>query len=280
MRQRQAILCTRRPRSATEKPPWLVHLMMVQGATAGEASYETARTEFVGRGGSLVDPAAMHRERLTDSAGSVLDPIMSIRTAVVLEPHETARIHIVTGVAETRAAALALIEKYSDRHSGDRVFDLSWTQSQVVLHQLGITEADSQLYERMAGLVLYANATLRGPRSVIARNRSSQSALWAYGISGDLPIVLVRITDQANMSLVRQLVKAHAYWRLKGLTVDLVIWNEDASGYRQVLQEEILGVVGTFARGEPHRSPRRRVRPAAPSSCPRRTRCSCRRSPG
>jgi len=247
--QRHAILCTRRPRSHGEHPPWAMHLMTVQGTVVGEPSYETARAEFVGRLGSLVDPAAMHRGRLTDSAGSVLDPIMAIRQVIALEPEETARIHLVTGVADSRATALALIEKYSDRHSGDRVFELSWTHSQVVLHQVGISETDSQLYERMAGHILYANPNLRAARSVIARNRSGQSALWAYGISGDLPIVLLRIGDPANIGLARQLVKAHGYWRLKGLACDLVIWNEDASGYRQVLQEELLGMIGTSTEG-------------------------------
>jgi len=245
----QAILCTRRPRSANEHPPWALHLMTVQGTVSGDASFETARAAFVGRGRTLDDPAAMHRSRLGDSAGSVLDPVMAIRNVIVLEPDETARIHLVTGVAETRAQALALVDKYGDRHSGDRVFELSWTHSQVVLHQVGISEADSQLYERMAGHILYANANLRAARSVIARNRSGQSGLWAYGISGDLPIVLLRVGDAANVSLVRQVVKAHSYWRLKGLASDLVIWNEDSSGYRQVMHEEIMGVIGTSTEG-------------------------------
>jgi cellobiose phosphorylase len=243
--QSGAILGTRRPRSAGERPPWVVHLMTVQGQSAGTTSFETSRAEFVGRGGSLADPAAMHRERLTDTVGAVLDPIMAVRNAVVIQPDETVRVHIVTGMAESRAAALALVEKYRDRHAGERVFDLSWTHSQVVLRQLGIAEADSQLYERMAGHILYANPSLRAPRSIIRRNRAGQSALWAYGISGDLPIVLARVTDLANTSLIRQLVQAHAYWRLKGLAADLVIWNEDTSGYRQVLQEEIAAVIGS-----------------------------------
>jgi cellobiose phosphorylase len=244
VRQRQAILGTRRPRSSDEQPPWAFHLMTVQGGVEGPVSYETDRAAFIGRGRSGVDPAAMHREVLGDSAGSVLDPMMAIRSVVVIEPGETVRVHIVTGAAETRGAAAALIEKYSDRHSSDRVFDLSWTHSQVFLQQLGITEVASRLYEQMAGRILYASGTLRAPPSVIARNRSGQSSLWAYGISGDLPIVLLRITDQTNLEVVRQMAKAHAYWRLKGLTVDLVIWNEDTSVYRQSLHEEIMGVIG------------------------------------
>jgi len=149
----------------------------------------------------------------------------------------------VAGAADTRDAALHLIDKYQDRRLADRVFELTWTHSQVVLRQLNATEADSQLYARLAGPVIYANAAMRAAPGVIARNRRGQSGLWGYAISGDLPIVLLEIADGANIELVRQLVQAHAYWRRKGLAVDLVIWNEDHDGYRQRLQEQIVGLI-------------------------------------
>jgi cellobiose phosphorylase len=243
VRQRQAILCTRRPRSAGERPPWMLHLMTVHGDAAAPASYETARDEFIGRGRTLADPAAMHRASLTGSEGSVLDPIVAIRNTVVVGPDETVRLHLVTGAAETYEAALGLVEKYHDRHLADRVFELAWTHSQVVLRQLDAAEADTQLYGRLASSILYANPLLRASSSVISRNQRGQSGLWAYGISGDLPIVLLRIGDQAQINLVRQLVQAHTYWRVHGLAVDLVIWNEDQSGYRQMLQDQITGVI-------------------------------------
>ena len=246
VRQRQAILCTRRPRSAGERPPWMLHLMTVHGATATlitTTSYETSRDQFVGRGRTLADPAAMHRPSLTDSEGAVLDPIVAIRNTIIVGPDETVRVHLVTGAAETQDGALALVEKYHDRHLADRVFELAWTHSQVVLRQLDAAEADTQLYGRLASSILYANPLLRAPGAVISRNQRGQSGLWAYGISGDLPIVLLRIGDAAQISLVHQLVQAHAYWRVHGLAVDLVIWNEDQSGYRQLLQEQITGVI-------------------------------------
>ncbi|HEX7836619.1 MAG TPA: glucoamylase family protein [Kofleriaceae bacterium] len=243
VRAHQAIVCTRRPRSGSERPPWMIHLMTVQGTPAGEPSYETSRAAFIGRGRSVTDPIAMRRPALTDSCGSVLDPVVAIRHRVTIEPDETARIHVVTGISETRAGALGLIEKYRDRHAADRVFELSWTYSQVVQRRLDTASADTRLYERLASNVLYSNPTLRAPSSLVARNRGGQSGLWAYGISGDLPIVLVRIADVAHIDLVRQLVKAHAYWRLQGLAADLVVWNEDPSGYRQVLHDEILSTI-------------------------------------
>ena len=180
---------------------------------------------------------------LSGSQGSVLDPIVAIRHRITLDPEQSATSTWSTGIGDTRDACLGLVEKYQDRRLADRVFDLAWTHGQVVLRQINATEADAQLYGRLASSVIYANASLRADASVLIKNRRGQSGLWGYAISGDLPIVLLQIGDPANIELVRQLVQAHAYWRLKGLAVDLVIWNEDHAGYRQLLQDQILGLI-------------------------------------
>jgi cellobiose phosphorylase len=246
VRSRQAILCTRRPRSAQENPPWMVHLMTVQGETNGRVSFETDRAKFVGRGRSLVWPAAMAGHgRLSDSEGAVLDPVASIRCAVLIRPNETARIDLVTGVAEAREAATVLVDKYHDPRLADRVFDLAWTHGNAQLHHLNAVEAEAQLYGRLAGSVIYSTPRYRPNLSVLARNKRTQSGLWGYGISGDLPIVLVRIRDRNRLDLVRQAVQAHAYWRMKGLNVDLVIWNEDDSVYRQELHDSIMSLIAS-----------------------------------
>jgi cellobiose phosphorylase len=244
---RGAILCTRRPRSLNETVAWMLHLVSVRGRTS-EPSFETDRARFIGRGRSLVNPQALGDcVRLSGSAGSVLDPIAAIRHRIVLEPQQSVTIDFVTGAAATREAAVSLASKYQDRNLADRVFDLAWSHSQVVLRQINASEADAQLYRRIAAAVLYADPALRADPATLARNRRGQSGLWGYSISGDLPMVLVQIGDPANIELVRQLVQAHAYWRLKGLAVDLVIWNEDQAGYRQQLQEQILGLIAAGA---------------------------------
>ncbi len=249
LRQPQALLCTRRPRSSSDAVPWMCNLMAVHGGQAGEMSFETSRAGFIGRGNSLTNPAAMRAPGpLGGSQGSVLDPIVAIRVPVTLEPDESATINIVTGMADTREACLALVDKYHDRRLADRVFDLAWTHSQVVLRQLNATESDAQVYGRLAGSILFPHSALRADPGILARNRRSQSGLWGFAISGDLPIVLLHVTDPGSIELVRRLVQAHAYWRLKGLAVDLVIWNEDHSGYRQTLHEQILGLIAPSIR--------------------------------
>jgi cellobiose phosphorylase len=224
----------------------MLHLMAVHGATNGIVSYETDRLSFLGRTNTAANPQVMRESTtLAGADGSVLDPVVAIRRRIMLDPEQSVTIDLVTGIAETRDSALALVEKYQDRNLADRVFELTWTHSQVVLRQLNATEADAQLYARLASAVIHANALLRADPAVLVRNRRGQSGLWGYAISGDLPIVLLQIGDAANIDLVRQLVQAHAYWRLKGLAVDLVIWNEDHAGYRQRLQEQIMGLIAS-----------------------------------
>jgi cyclic beta-1,2-glucan synthetase len=244
LHKRHAILCTRRPRSFGEQPPWMVHVMALRGAEAVSVSYETDRMRFIGRGQSTATPQVMRKPGpLSGSEGSVLDPIVAIRYRIYLEPNQTVTFDLVTGAADTREAAEALVEKYQDSPMMDRVLELAWTHAQVILRQINATEADAQLYAHIAGHILYPNASLRTDPATIVKNHRGQSGLWSYAISGDIPIVLVQITALASIDLVRRMVQAHAYWRLKGLAVDLVIWNEDNAGYRQLLQDQILGLI-------------------------------------
>ena len=246
LRASSAILCTRRASSSEERPPWLLHVMVGQGGRQPEISCETDRRRFVGRGGTLAAPAALRETGpLSDTSGSVLDPIIALRRTVALAPNETAVIDMITGVAESRETALALVEKYQNFRMTDRAFDLAWTHSQVSLRHLDATEAEAQLYGRLAGGLVYADSARRAGPGVLRSNRRGQSGLWSYGISGDAPIVVLSISDAEKIEIVRQLVRAHGYWRIKGLTVELVILNDDDSVYRQSLHDQIIGLIAS-----------------------------------
>ena len=241
-----AILSTRRPRSPGEKCPWMFHLFTVRALPHYELSYETDRLAFIGRGLTTRNPKALQIDgSLGETDGSVLDPIVSIRCRLTLPAGETLSAGFITGMAHTREAAIVLIEKYQDQQLADRVFEMAVIHGKVVLQQLNATEADAQLYGRLASSILYSSRYRRAKPELLLKNRRGQPDLWAYSISGDLPIILLRIGDPAKIDVAAKLIQAHAYWRLKGLPVDLVIWNEERTGYRQGFRDQIIGLIAS-----------------------------------
>ena len=244
-----ALLATRRPRSPDEHNPWLVHQITTRGGTLGEGGFETDREAFLGRLRGPANACALAGDaRLAGHTGAVLDPIVAIRRRIQIRPGHTAALDILTGVAPDREAALALARKYRERHLHQRVFQLAWTHDQVALQQLNMSAVEAQRYERVAGALLYGPIAARRDADAAL---PTQSTLWKHGISGDLPIVLARIANASQIDLVRHLIQAHGYWQLRGLHADLLIWNEELSGYRQELQEHILYLIesGAEARG-------------------------------
>jgi cellobiose phosphorylase len=246
LREASAILCTRRARSPDEQPPWLLHMLVAQGGGDGDVSCETDRSRFIGRGGSPAEPAALQAQvPLSNTAGSVLDPIVALRRTVTVKPHETVIVTLILGMCETRAAAVALTDKYQSPRMADRAFDLAWTHSQVTLRHLNATEAEAQLYGRLASALIYADPSHRASPGVLLNNRRGQSGLWSYGISGDAPIVVVLSSDPDKIEFVRQMIQAHAFWRMKGLIVELVILDENTAIYRQSLHDQITGLISS-----------------------------------
>ena len=244
LRKRSAIICTRRPKSKDEKTYWMLHMIAAEKINGEKVSFETDRSLFIGRGRTTANPAAMiGKKALSDSEGPVLDPIVSIRYIITIEPKEKAKVSFITGFAETRDSAVGLIEKYHDPGLIERAHSLAWTHNQMVMQHLNITETDMEAYLRLAGAVIYPGSNWRAATSTLLNNQSGQSALWAYGISGDIPIVLLTIRDRSYIDLAHQLMRAHAYWHTMGLAVDLVIWNGDSTGYRQQLQDDITGLI-------------------------------------
>jgi cyclic beta-1,2-glucan synthetase len=235
-----AILATRRRRSDGDPQAWAAHLVVVEGETSGDVQFETDRARFLGRGQTNRAPAAVHDGwPLSNTAGPVLDPVFSLRRRMRIPRGATARLAFWTIAAPTREAVLDLADKHHDAMAFERATTLAWTQAQMQLHHLGISSSDAHLFQRLANHVLYSDPALRPASDILKRGARKSSTLWMQGISGDLPIVLVQVAEDDDLELVRRLLRAHEYWRLKQLAVDLVILNERAPSYVQDLQNSL-----------------------------------------
>jgi cyclic beta-1,2-glucan synthetase len=164
LRERRAILCTRRPRSLGEQAPWMLHLMAVHGAEPGEASYETDRCASSAVREALALRWRWRARALSGAARGRCSTRSSPSAGACARSEQSATIDIVSGIAETRDLAVSLVEKYQDRHLADRVFDLAWTHSQVVLRSSTPPKPTRSCYARLASSVIYANASLRAER--------------------------------------------------------------------------------------------------------------------
>jgi cyclic beta-1,2-glucan synthetase len=235
-----AICATRRQRSAADPQVWAAHLVVVEGDTSGDVQFETDRARFLGRGQTNRTPTAVRDGwPLSNTAGAVLDAVFSLRQRVRIPRGGTARLAFWTMAAESREALLHLADKHHDAMAFERAITLAWTQAQSQIHHLGISFDDAHLFQRLANHVLFSDPVLRPSQEVLKRGMRKASTLWANGIAGDLPIVLVEVSGENDLELVRKLQHAHEYWRSKSLFVDLVILNDVASSYVQEFQDSL-----------------------------------------
>jgi cyclic beta-1,2-glucan synthetase len=241
-----ALFARRRPRSSQDAANWGVHVLSTSAETIAGIQFETDRSRFLGRGHTTAAPKAVMEDRpLSNTVGAVLDPIFSLRCRVRLLPNETAHIVFTTGVTKSREHAIALAEKYRDVNIFERESRLAWTRAQVEMTHLHIDPNEAHLFQRLAGRILYTDPSLRPRPHVLALSKLTQSGLWSQGISGDFPIVILRLDREEDVQMARQLLRGHQYLRSKGLQFDLVILNDHPTGYAQPLHDTLQLAVRT-----------------------------------
>ncbi|WP_051569370.1 GH36-type glycosyl hydrolase domain-containing protein [Alkaliphilus transvaalensis] len=249
-----ALLASRRPRGHDQTTQWIFHSLMVEGQTVGGIQYETNRGNFIGRGKTIANPVALDHP-LKNTTGIAIDPIMSLRRGVRVPEGGTVVITYTTGIEESKEAVVELVKKYHEDNIIERAMDLALTRSQVENTFFNFKAKEIKVFQEMLSFMLFINPIKRRYAEILKENQKGQSALWAYGISGDLPILLISIKRLEDAELVKEALRAHEYWRTKGIKTDLVILNEDESNYlqplQQLLREMIFSSPSRFLENQP-----------------------------
>lgn len=245
------LIASRRPRSAKENQIWLAHVIAIEGNHRSAIEYETDRTRFLGRGHNIRKAVSMTEYHpLSNTVGPVLDPIVSLRCKIEIPPNTTRHVSFSTVIANSRDEIIDLADKYHDPSIFDRAASLAWAYSQVQLHYLGIDDTDANIFQQLANNIIYVNPLMRPSNEILKRNVLDVTGLWKYQISGDNPIILVYIDSIDDQGLIKQLLRAHEYLRLKKFAVDLVIVNEKNTSYVQDLQIALEALVRTNIRDD------------------------------
>jgi cyclic beta-1,2-glucan synthetase len=244
--EHQALLACRRPRGDDDPPIYIAHRFTLEQVEDNALQFDTDRRRFIGRGRTLASPMGVFQE-LGSNQGFVFDPILSLRRSVTLGPGRRIQVSLVIAAGETRQQVLRLMDKYGELPAIDRAMDVAWASARLELRLLRIQPDEARRFQQLTSHLLFPNPSLRPPIECIEKNCKGQAGLWPYGISGDVPIALVTIGEAQDITLVRQMLQAHAYWRNHGLMADLVILNEEASGYEQPLRERLEHLIQTHA---------------------------------
>jgi cyclic beta-1,2-glucan synthetase len=240
--ERGALLATRRPRDAGQPQLWMAHFNSLDGEAIGSLQFETDRARFLGRGHDVRNAASIMDARpLSNSVGTVLDPVLALRRRVRIEPGETIHTAFWTGVGASRAQALSLVDKLGSETAFQRMKTLSRARNP--LRDLNVNAEEAGLFQELAERILYSDASLRAPAELLDRNQLGQAALWTQGVSGDLPIVLALIGAEAGIEAVKQLMRAQGYWQAKCLAADLVILNTAAPDAAAPLQAALEALI-------------------------------------
>jgi cyclic beta-1,2-glucan synthetase len=249
-----ALLAYRRPRSDNEQPLFVAHCFTLQYSERSDKSdlseqsdentfeFETDRGRFIGRGRTLANPMGAVQE-LSNSQGFVLDPSLSLRRSLTLEAGKRVQLSIVLAAGGSREQVLLMMDKYRDPHAAERAMDFAWSAAQQQLQLLHIKPDEARRFQQLAGHLLFPNHLLRSPAERLADNCKGQAGLWPYAISGDLPLVLVTIGEMREITLIRQMLQAHTYWRMHGFSTDLVILNEEVGSYERPLHEHLQRLI-------------------------------------
>ncbi|MFP4226061.1 MAG: GH36-type glycosyl hydrolase domain-containing protein [Desulfobacterales bacterium] len=235
------LLFRRRPRSSDESPIFLIHGLILPEGAAATGAYETNRLRFLGRGRTVRDPIRPGQDKAGagKSSGATLDPIMCLGQEIELEPNQKIQIAWFTLAANAQELAMEIAKRFQNLSAVDRAFSRAETNTRTELRQLALSSPDLASIQKLLSVMLYPHPALRADPQTLAANTRGQPGLWPHAISGDNPILLVRISSQEATAVVQELLQAHAYWRNRGFKVDLVIVNMKESGYAQELQGQL-----------------------------------------
>ncbi len=238
------LLAHRRPRSTEDNPVWVAHMAVNEGETFGELQVETDRAQFIGRGRTVENPIMIERDKpLSNTVGTVLDPVLSMRIKLKIDGGKSVRVSFVTMMANSKEEIMELIIKYKNLETCDASFWMAMAMSEVEAKYLNIKAADMEIYQNMIKDILYISPVRRMNHQMISQNHKGQTSLWAYGVSGDFPIVLVILDKTDEVEILFELLKAQEFWRIKDLKVNLVILIKEENSYTNPLSSLVKEIV-------------------------------------
>ncbi len=236
--EEQSVFLSKRRGNKVGGNSYIMHMVKSGVKLIKSVEYENDRLKFIGRNNTLQNPdAVVNSISLSKNTGFCNDPIMSLRINISLGADEAACISFITGVCNSKEEAVKISEELSVAYRIDDIFEKFRLQSEIELKYLDITRPLLNAFQDLISPIFYPSSYYRGPAENIRRNWKNQSFLWKFGVSGDNPIMLLRVKSIEDAGIIKNVLKAYEYLRINRVKVDLIILSEAKHGYLQELTD-------------------------------------------
>ena len=210
-----------------------------QDETIGDLEFEIDKEKFNGRGNLGLPTLVKNSRPFTNKIRLTIDPIVALKRTIKIAPNDKKTMHLIISVNEDKEKALEQLEKFRNEENIKRTFELSKARVEAENRYLGLTGKEIEVYQKMLSYLIFDNPISKLKIDTNMDEKYSVYDLWKYGISGDLPILLIKIGNINDVKVVEDALKAYEYYRLKNIYIDLVIINEEESSYENYVKDEI-----------------------------------------
>ena len=237
----EALLVKRKKRELGEKEVYLATTLHASREDRiGDLEYEIEEEKFNGRGNLKIPKMVKDSLPFSKKIGLVTEPVVAMKRTIKIKKQEKVVIDFILSVEEEKEQVLQNLEKYTSFENVKNEFELSKARVEAETRYLNMKGKDIEMYQKMLSYIVFDDSIKSVEKEKINQTQTyKQSDLWKYGISGDLPIILVKMKNANDVQGLKEVLKAYEYFRTKNVETEIVILDEEKYSYENYVREEI-----------------------------------------
>jgi len=230
----------KRNKRGEEKEIFLAVGFFADKGNIEKLEYEIDKEKLYGRLNNNIPEKIENSEKFSNNLGLVVDPILAFRRTIKIGKQEKIEINLIISVSENKEEAIEKLNSYKSFENVKRTFEISKIRNEENARYLQVTGIEIQLYQKILSYLLNLNPLRKLYINKFEGKEFKQENLWSLGISGDYPIILVKISEVNQAYVICSLLKAFMFFQNKNITIDLVILNEEKNVYERYVKDAIF----------------------------------------
>ena len=236
--ENENIIFEKRDRNSLENK-YLATTLYTENEQIVDFEYEIDKEKYIGRENLGISNMIKSQKSFSKEIYQVLDPVIAMKRTIRIKAKEIVNVNLLISVSESKEEAVENLENIKSEEEIIRTLNIARVRSEEESKYLQIDGRKIDLYVRFLKYILM---------QVISKNdanldEAQLDSLWKYGISGDNPILIIKIKNIEDIYVLEDLITAYEYYRAKKVFIDFIILNEETNVYERYVRENINSVI-------------------------------------